>query len=286
MNTFTITNLTIREAWRKKLLWMVLGLGLAFLVLFAIGFQFILNEIRESGPAANQNSAVSKLFINQASGLLLILGMFAVNFLIVMMTALTSVETISGGITSHTIQTVASKPIYRWEIIVGKWLGHTLMLAGYIVFMVGGLTLIVYFSSGYWPPNLGQGFALLVLEGLIVLSLTIFGGTFFSTLVNGVMVFMLYGIAFIGSWVEQIGATDALRSETAVQVGILASLIMPSEAMWRMASDLMQPPVLKNMGPSPITVFSKPSSAMVVYAIIYVAVLLGGALYQFSKRDL
>ncbi len=265
---------------------MVLGLGLAFLILFAIGFHLILQEIIENAPRAARSQAMLNLMINQLSGMLLILGMFAVNFLIVMMTALTSVDSISGEITTHTIQTIASKPIYRWEIILGKWIGHAVMLVIYVLFMVGGLTLIVYFSTGYLPPNLGAGLALLVLEGLIVLSLTIFGGTIFSTLVNGVMVFMLYGIAFVGSWVEQIGSTEALRSEMAIQVGIVASLIMPSESMWRLASDLMQPLVVKNMGPLPITVFSKPSPAMVMYAVFYIVIFLAGALYQFNKRDL
>jgi len=100
------------------------------------------------------------------------------------------------------------------------------------------------------------------------------------------LVFMLYGIAFVGSWVEQIGSTEALRSDVAIQVGIIASLIMPSESMWRLASDLMQPLLLKNMGPLPITVFSKPSSAMIVYAALYVVVFLAGAVYQFGRRDL
>jgi hypothetical protein len=95
---------------------------------------------------------------------------------------------------------------------------------------------------------------------------------------------MLYGIAFVGSWVEQIGAV--LESETAIQVGIIASLIMPSETMWRLASDLMQPLVIKNAEFSPIIVYSKPSQAMVIYAVIYTAVLLAGALHQFGKRDL
>jgi ABC-type transport system involved in multi-copper enzyme maturation permease subunit len=138
--------------------------------------------------------------------------------------------------------------------------------------------------SGYTPPNFWAGLALLILEGLIVLSLAIFGGTMLSTLANGVLVFMLYGLAFIGSWVEQIGA--AMESETAVQIGIIASLIMPSETMWRMVSDLLQPPMLRELGFTPFTIFSKPSNAMVIYAIVYMAALLVGALYQFERRDL
>ncbi|MFQ5611738.1 MAG: ABC transporter permease subunit [Anaerolineae bacterium] len=284
MNILTIANLTFREAWRKKLVWVALGLGLAFLFLFATGFHFAVQDIRQNSRAASESPVALNLLINEVSGVLLIMGLFAVNFLIVMMTALTSVATIAGEISSHTIQAIASKPVHRRDIILGKWLGHGLMLVIYVIFMVGGITLVPFIISGYTPPNFWPGLALLVLEGLIVLSLTLFGGTFLSTQANGVLVFMLYGIAFVGSWVEQIGA--ALESETAVQVGIVASLIMPSEAMWRKVSDLMQPAFVRSIGASPITVFSQPSNAMVVYAVLYMVLMLGGALWQFQRRDL
>jgi hypothetical protein len=95
---------------------------------------------------------------------------------------------------------------------------------------------------------------------------------------------MLYGLAFVGSWVEQIGA--ALESQAAIQVGVVASLIMPSESMWRLVSDLMQPLLIREAGVPPITVYSRPSNAMIIYAVIYAVVLLGGALIQFNRRDL
>lgn len=284
MSIFIMAGLTFQEARRKKLAWVALGLGAAFLALFAVGLHFILQEITESSLRSGMTEAALRVELTQASGLLLIMGLFVINFLIVMMTALTSTGTLSGEITSHTIQTIATKPLPRRNIVVGKWLGHGLMIVLYITFMFSGLTLVTYIMSGYTPPNFWAGLALLILEGLIVLSLAIFGGTFLSTLANGVLVFMLYGLAFIGSWVEQIGA--AMESETAVQIGIIASLIMPSETMWRMVSELLQPPLLRGLGFTPFTIFSKPSNAMVIYAIIYMAALLAGALYQFERRDL
>jgi len=54
------------------------------------------------------------------------------------------------------------------------------------------------------------------------------------------VVFGLYGLAFIGGWIEQIGAV--LNSPTAVQVGILTSLIVPSRIVWRRAAFEMQSP--------------------------------------------
>jgi Cu-processing system permease protein len=285
MNILTITNMTFREAWRKKIFWLALVLGVAFLILFAIGFHFILIETTQHSRIAREGgSAVVNIMKNEVSGVFLILGLFAVNFLIVMMSALTSVDSISGEISSHTIQTIATKPLRRWEIITGKLLGQTLMLIGYVIFMAGGLILEVNLMTGYLPPNILPGLGLMILEGLIVFSITALGGTYLSTLANGVLVFMLYGIAFAGSWVEQIGA--ALESETAIQVGIIASLMMPSEAMWRIASDLMQPVLIQRMNMPLINLFSKPSMAMVVYAGVYMLVLLTLALRQFNKRDL
>ena len=284
MKLLTMASLTFREASRKKLMWLALGLGGAFLVLFGLGMHFILQEIAESS-GRRMSEAALRIELTQASGLLLLMGLFVVNFLIVMMTALTSAGALPGEISSHTIQTIATKPIRRRDILLGKWLGHGMMIMLYILFMFGGLTLVTFWiSDGYMPPNMLPSLSLLILEGLIVLSLAFFGGTFLPTLANGVLVFMLYGVAFIGSWVEQIGA--AMESETAVQIGIIASLIMPSETMWRLVSDLIQPPLVREMGASPFMLFSQPSNAMIVYALIYMIALVGGALYQFGRRDL
>ena len=285
MNILTITNLTFREAWRKKIFWLALVLGVAFLILFAIGFHFILIEVTQNSRSAlTRGTAFVNILRNEVSGVFLILGLFAINFLIVMMSALTSVDSISGEISSHTIQTIASKPLRRWEIIIGKLLGQTIMLIGYVLFMAGGLILEVYLMTDYLPPNILLGLGLMILEGLIVFSITAVGGTYLSTLANGVLVFMLYGMAFAGSWVEQIGA--ALESETAILVGIIASLIMPTEAIWRLASDLMQPVLIRKTEMSLIVLHSKPSPAMMVYACLYIVVLVALALRQFSKRDL
>jgi Cu-processing system permease protein len=136
------------------------------------------------------------------------------------------------------------------------------------------------------PPNPITGVALILLEGLVVLTLSILGGTRLSTLTNGVVVFMLYGLAFIAGWIEQIGAF--LHSEAAVDIGIVVSLLMPSEAMWKRAAYLMQPPFLRELGlaATPFGTASAPSSAMVVYTMLYIAVALGLAIRWFSQRDL
>lgn len=272
----TITWLTFHEARRRRMVVIALVMGVLFLLLFALGFWLINEELkRESVPETARD---------QGYNFLLMAGLYVIHFLTVMISIFASVDTIAGEITSHTIQTIATKPLQRWQIIIGKWLGYALMISLYLLLLDGGILVIVYLLVGYLPPNPLAGLSLLILEALVLLALSLLGGTYFSTLTNGVALFMLYGLAFIGSWVEQIGAL--LRSDAAVRIGIISSLLLPVEALWRRASYLMQPPLLRQLPSTPFSVSSVPSSAMVVYAVGYAIVALALAIYVFNQRDL
>lgn len=275
MSILTIARLTFLEAQRRRLLWTVALLGLAFLILFAVGFFFIHREMSRASTMGN-------LF--EATDFFLLAGLYVVNFLMIMLAVLTSVDTIAGEISSGTIHTIVTKPLRRWEVVMGKWIGFAAMLIVFTLVMSAGTMAIVWAIAGYVPQNPVQGVSLMVVEGLVLLTLSILGGTRLSTLTNGVVVFMLYGLAFIAGWIEQIGAV--MQNEAAVNVGIVASLIMPSEAMWKRAAYLMEPPFLRNIGVHPFAAVSAPSPAMVVYTLLYIGVALAGALYLFERRDL
>ena len=96
----------------------------------------------------------------------------------------------------------------------------------------------------------------------------------------------LWGLAFIGGFVEQIGAL--VHNNSVVNIGIISSLILPTEAVFRRAAYIMTSPAVQSLGFSggPLFVVSVPSPAMVVYAVLYLFVLLGVAVRQFSRRDL
>jgi hypothetical protein len=69
-------------------------------------------------------------------------------------------------------------------------------------------------------------------------------------------------------------------------VGIAASLIMPSEALWRRAVFEMQSPILNALGFSPFSAASVPSEYMILYACLYLTLTLALAVRRFSQRDL
>jgi ABC-type transport system involved in multi-copper enzyme maturation permease subunit len=176
------------------------------------------------------------------------------------------------------------KPSNRWQVLIGKWLGFAGMLTVYLALMVGGIALVMYLQTGYKAHHLLRGFALIWLETLLLLTLTFLFGTSFSTLTNGVLALGLHGLAFLGGWIEQFGSLA--NSQRAVDVGIVASILMPSEVLWRRAAFEMQSPLANAFNISPFSAGAVPSVAMIVYAGIYVATSLGLALWLFRKRDL
>jgi Cu-processing system permease protein len=272
----TIARLTIRETQRRRILWLGFLMGLAFLAIFGLGFHFIYQDLEASVTA--EEFEIPVLFLSMA-------GLYATNFLVIIVAVLVSVATISGEIESHTAESLLAKPIRRWELLLGKWIGYALIVFVYVLLMPGGVMLIVYLRSGFVMQNVWGGLGLIFLGGLLGLTITMAGGTRLSTLANGALAFMLYGIAFVGGWVEQIGAL--LRNETAVDVGIVASLIMPSEMLWRKASAAFEPRLLNGFEfAGPFTISSQPSDGMIVYTGLYLAALLAFAVWSFSRRDL
>jgi len=273
-NIATITWLTFHEAWRRRMVLIALVLSVLFLAIFGIGFSLIDRSL----PA--RMSEVQRRF---NYNILLMAGLYVTHFLTIMLAIFASVDTVSGEIASHTIQAIVTKPVRRWQVLLGKWLGYAAMISLYLGLLAGGILVVVYLLVGYRPPNALAGVGLLILEALVLLSLSLLGGTRLSTLTNGVLLFMLYGVAFIGAWVEQIGSF--LQSRAAVNIGIITSLVLPVEALWRRAAYLMQPPILSSI-PSPFSGTSPPSTAMVIYALAYVAIALLLAMRSFNRRDL
>lgn len=274
-----IARLTLKEAVRRKIVLGALLLGLVFLLVFGLGMHFTDEEMSRTGQAVNA------LVRNQMLNFLLLSGLYAVNFLFAAVTVLASVDTIAGEIASGTIHALAAKPIRRFEILIGKWLGLMIMLTVYLVLMTGGVIGLTRIATDYQPHHVLEALVLLWLNGFVLLSLTLLGGTRFSTLANGVLVFAGFGVAFVGGWVEQIGSLAG--SAAAVKVGIVSSLLVPTEALWRRAAYEMRSVMVDAVGVSPFTSgASVPSQLMIVYAGVYAIVALALAVWRFGRQDL
>lgn len=273
---WVIARITFHEAVRKKLLAMALLAGAAFLTLFAAALHAQVNTF-------DSNHVPAFLRRQMLSGILTV-GMYAVNFLIVAMTVLTAVDTLSGEIASGTIQAIAMKPIHRWELLCGKWLGFCGMLTLYALVMILGMNAITVAFAGVSARHLAVAFGLMWMESMLLLSTTLCFSVSFSTLTTGAAVLGLHGLAFLAGWIEQAGSLT--RTPAAVTAAIVASLVMPSEALWRRAAFEMQSPLTIALNITPFAGSSVPSGAMIIYAAAYTLVMVGLAARRLNRRDL
>lgn len=280
MRALLLARFTFREAIRKKMVLGVLLLSAVFVALYAYGFQSLKANYDARAAFGDEGPVDFATF----ASLMVLMGFYTVNFLSGVMAIFASVGSIAAEVDAGTFHAIVPKPIRRWEIVVGKWLGYAVMLVAYVCLMCVSVLVVSRYVGGYMPPNSFVCTALLVLVSLLLLSLTVLGSTFFSSLTNGIIVFMLYGVALMGGVVEQIG--DILDNATLSNIGIVTSLVIPSDTVWRLASYLIQTASSLNMGPTPFSAATQPSTGMVVYAIGYAAVAVCLSTWIFNRRDL
>jgi ABC-2 type transport system permease protein len=277
-----LARMTFLEAIRRRIVLTGLLLGICFLIIFSIGFHMIYSDIR--AEAANSGDAINKIALSEMSNFLLLAGLYAVAFLSVAMGALLSADTMAGEINSGTIQTIVTKPLRRSDVVLGKWLGFAGLLALYSLLMAGGTVLSVFLQAGYIPRNIVTGLSLIYLEALLIMTISLACSSAMPGLATGAAVFGLYGLAFIGGWIEQIGSV--LNNQTAVKIGIITSLIIPTEALWRRATFEMQSPLAGALQMTPFSALSVPSALMIVYAILYLLIALALGVNTFQHRDI
>ena len=286
-NIFTLAQMTFREAIRRRIVLTGLVLGICFLIIYSIGFHYIYTSVRAAEAALQTNSqqqAAARIADIEGTNMLLLAGLYAVTFLSIAMAALLAADTLAGEINSGTIQTIITKPIRRMDVVFGKWFGFAFLLLLYFLLMAGGTVLSVWIQTGYEPNHLLAGLGLIYFESLLIMTISMACSSAFSALATGGIVFGLYGLAFIGGWIEQFGAM--LQNPTAIKVGIVASLIIPSESLWKRAAFEMQTPLAGALGMSPFSTISVPSPLMIAYTVIYLLIMLTIAVRVFEKRDI
>lgn len=293
MSALIVARFTIQEAITRKLVLAAILLSLAFIGLYALGFNFLYTSAADGGQGADRSELIL------ASTLLTVLGLYAVYFLSSFLALFLSVGSISAELDSGTLHAVLARPMRRSAYVLGRWIGFSLLIGLYVAVIAGLLLLVSRVISGYEPPNPAATMALMTLGAILLLTLSLLGSTIFSTLANGVIVFTLFGVAWIGGIIEFIGAV--IGNVAMQNLGVVVGLLIPSDAVWRGASYFVQSPVFLSIlsgelgqGPGasasaaslPFAGTTPPAPALIVWAVVYVAVSLGFAVLAFSRRDL
>jgi Cu-processing system permease protein len=299
VNLLVVARWTVLEARRRKLLLAGVVLSLAFIALFAGGFTLLYHDQERSllGPGAAPGDPASLLGAREellaVSTILVVLGLYGVQFLAVLLGLFLGVASVSPEIDSGALHAVLARPLSRLEYLLGRFLALAGLLTAYVVVMSGSLLLIARVVAGYEAGDAVRVTGLMILEVLILLAVSLLGSTVLPTLANGVVMLALFGLAWLGGIIGFVG-TIPPGNEIMANLGTAVSLLLPADAVWRGASYHVLPSSLLVVssfvnspeGGLPFGSTSPIAPAMLTWALAYPAACLALAVAAFRRRDL
>lgn len=270
---------SLLETVRKRTIAAAGGLTFLFLLLFFLFLKWV--GVPPHLSDARYLEGITYLY----------LGLFAAYVMIALFSVLIFVATISGEIDDGTLLAVLPRPVHRFEVLLGKWLGLSLMVLVYAAVLFFGLVII---DQAQYGPVVGQTGSLLaaygdfVLEGLVVASVTLWGSTLTATMTNGIVVSSAVLIAFLGGALEQLGALTSSAPAFTV-IGWVTSVLIPTDALYRRALyQLLGSHAYPgaDLGFGPFGAVRPPGEGIVLYAIVYLGGMLFLAIRSLGARDL
>ncbi len=214
--------------------------------------------------------------------------MFGLSLIAALGTAFLAGPTLAGEIESGMALSMLARPVRRSSVLLGKWLGLVAFGSGFVV--VAGLTqfLVVQVTVGYWPPDPVAGLALLAAQTTALLTLALLLSTVISPMASGVLAVGLFGTTWIAGVVGGIG--EALGNQGVAVVGTVSRMLLPTDGLWRGAMHAFQDPTMAQLGPAfdghPFLSPAPLTSAYLVWALVWVALVLGLAALAFRHRDM
>lgn len=281
MNTLLIASLTLREAGRRRLVLTAAMATLAIVALTAFGFH-ALATMRSHGKTIDHHTVLL------ASAAIETMMAFMFSFILALAASFLGALSTGAEIENGTLLAILPRPIRRWEVLIGKWMGNAILLAGYALTM-GALTFwAVRVMTGYLPPHPIQTLAFLIAEGVTLLTLTMALSVRLSGIAAGFVAVVLFGIAWMCGIVGEFARY--YHNDTLRDAATLVSLVIPTDGLWRAASYSMQPAIVLATTPAdsmnPFVPSSPASAPYYVWCACWVAAVMCAAVRSFQLRDI
>ncbi|MDQ0495873.1 ABC transporter permease subunit [Paenibacillus brasilensis] len=289
-----IWTMTWKELLRKR----VLLLTLLLTVVFLLGFWFIAGAIGGdsasrviTGGTDNENM-IQEFTLGM---FILMLGFFFASFVLAFLAIFSSFSAIAGEAEQGVMQAMLPRPIPRWKWYMGRWLGYVSLGVIYALILYSLILWItdVHASIPRDPVVLVQAFLLFASVVPLLVTVSMFGSGYLSSVANGVVMTMLYGAGWLGGMVGKIIGSVGLEPgpmQTLNNITGVLSLIMPADGLQRkMQAVLFSFENINGLIPvrsGPFGIGEIPSTAFLMYAAFYTAVLFGLGLRRFVRKDL
>jgi ABC-type transport system involved in multi-copper enzyme maturation permease subunit len=254
---WSIAATTVGEAVRRKVLLIILLVGVLLLTI---------------APALGQLSARSETTVLRG----FMLGMIQLTSAVIALVL--TVYLIPNEIERRTIYTILSKPVQRWQFLLGKYLGAVLALG----LMMALMTAIMIFVYWIRPEReisleLAKPPALFFVQMCLLAAVAMFFSTFVAPLVN---FFLSGGIYLVGSVLNPLIETlSQSKDQGLAQTGVkVLSFVVPNFASYNVQNPIINPQQV-------IQSETQYYLNAAFYGFFYVAVLLVAGILVFDRRE-
>lgn len=204
------------------------------------------------------------------------LGLTAVSLFGMVIAIFIGIGLVSKEIEKRTLYTVLSRPVQRWEFIVGKFFGLAGTLVVNTFFMaIGVFASLLYLSHHFQKPDAWVLVALyfIILQFLIITALALLFSSFSSPLLSAVFAFSLF---VIGSFAEDLRGFAGMTKGITRWLATGAAYLVPNFSALNVISSVAhQQPVAGQL-----VLYNT------AYALIYASMALCGAVLIFEHRNL
>jgi ABC-type transport system involved in multi-copper enzyme maturation permease subunit len=204
------------------------------------------------------------------------LGLTAVSLFGVVISIFIGIGLVSKEIDKRTLYTVLSRPVQRWEFIVGKFFGLAGTLVVNTFFMaIGVFGALLYVSRHFQKADGWVLVALyfIVLQFVIITALALLFSSFSSPLLSAVFAFSLF---VVGNFAEDLRGFAGMTQGPTRWLATGAAYLVPNLSALNVISAVAH---------------EQPVSGQLIfyntaYALVYATMVLCGAVLVFERRNL
>ena len=251
MKVLSIALNTFRENLRDKLLY-----NLLIFALLMIGSSLLLMT----------------LTLGEFHRLILDIGLGSINFFGVLIAIFVGIGLVSKEIEKKTIYTIISKPVARYQFLLGKYMGLSLTLLVNTAIMAVGLLAVLYFQNVPIHVVLFKALGTIFLEFMVVTAVALFFSTFTSATLSAIFTLAIFVIGHLTTDLRTFG-----QKMDAVGRGILDGIyyLLPNLERFN----------LKGHVTHQLDVSGNDLLLIAAYGVGYTAFLLMLASVIFQRRD-
>lgn len=242
---------TFRELKRNKILYMILFFGV-LLIIFSL--------------------ALASLSLGQSDKIILDFWLAMIEIFWLISVIFIGSQLIFKEIEWKTIYLILSKPISRYEFIIGKFIWFAMILAAIIFFQSMIFLALVIYSKSALSFLLILSIVFIYFKLLVLFAIILFFSTFISSILSIVLTILIY---FISHSITAIYDT-ALNMKSIIMVNMsrfFYIIFPPFEAL------NLKSVILSNVKIDPIFLV-----ANTLYAILYIIIILGFTIIIFNRK--